>query len=286
MLNVNNTQTQNSVGIVGQTSSLIAQLLEIYSKLSVVHSALQLVDTKAERATGKSQASSIKDAAEHKARATRWQAGAGMVAGTIEVVGGAGSMTKTYFDNKSLEGELTNIGKYKDEVDVSLKGARDDVLSTMKNEDELKDALDVKSDMRKLSRRDDFKGLDSESDQFKKDSETISKAQTGDLETLDKHLDDLSVEKKKQMMSNNNHDLVSLYARAFGGIANGVGGMFAANQTTKAGLAEADSSLDQTSVSMLQSGVQQASKTADKYAEMASQIIQTLVQLAQVDVFN
>ncbi|CCB89848.1 hypothetical protein [Simkania negevensis] len=286
MLTVNNTQSENNIGIVGSTSSLIAQLIEIYTKLSVLNSALNVVDTKTERLSSKNQAENIKDGAEHKAKSMRWQAGAGLVAGAFEIGGGLFSMGKSYFDNQSLQNELDNINKYKDEINKSLQVSPDAVLSNGAEGEAASRAKIAKKRMQELTHLDDFKDLDENSTQFKADSKMFYEAEPEDRKALNKHLDDLSVEKKKEMMSSRTHELTSLYARGLSGIANGIGGMFAANQTNKAGINEAESSLDQTSVGMMQSAVQQAAKTADKYAEMASQIIEVLVQLSEADVFR
>ena len=87
-------------------------------------------------------------------------------------------------------------------------------------------------------------------------------------------------------MSDKHQGLIFAVTRGSGEVGKGIAGDVAASHDTKAGQAEADSSLDQTSANMMSSGAQEAAKTAGKYAEMASQIIETLVQLGEADVFR
>ena len=194
------------------------------------------------------------------------------------------SLTK--IENKGLQKELDNIGNYKTEVNDALNTSRDSVLSNGSSAKEVENARGVKESMRKMTCREDFTGLDKESEQFMNDTNNIWSAETDDLNALDKHLDELSLDKKKQMQSNHKQEMVMLVSKGLGGVASGIGGLVAANHTTKAGKCDAASSLDQTSVGMLRESAQQASKTADQYAQEESQAIEMLVQLSQADVFR
>lgn len=271
--------SENSLGIVGSTSSLIAQLIQAYTKLSVINSALNVVDTRTQRSIGQAQAKNITDAAKEKANSMRCQAIGGFVSGGLEIAGGVASGAMSYFGNNASE--MENIGKYQKEVNNALANPPDDVFSTMTEADQEIETQRAKTRMNELNSTQDFKDQDIDADK-----DIIHTAEEPELKSLKKHLDDLSIQKKQEQMNDKHQGLIMAVTRGSGAVGKGIADDVAASHNTEAGQDEAASSLEQTAANMMGNGAQEASKTASKYAELASQIIETLVKVGEADVFR
>lgn len=301
-VNVNNTQdinnipdsnstagapsSDNSLGIVGSTSSLIAQLIQAYTKTSVINSALNVVDTRAQRSIGQAQADNITKAAKQKANSMRCQAIGGFVSGGLEIAGGvtSGVMGKL----NSNAGEIENIKGYQDKVNEALKNPPGKVAGNSNLSKEVEESKPkAKARMNELNSTQDFKNRNIDADRGGiTDRASIELSEEPELQSLKKHLDDLSMQKNQEQMSDKHQGLILTMARGSGEVGKGIASDVAASHDTKAGTAEADSSLEQTAASMMSNGAQEASKAAGKYADLASQIIETLVKLGEADVFR
>jgi len=276
--------SENSLGIVGSTSSLIAQLIQAYTKLSVINSALNVVDTRAQRSIGQAQAKNITDAAKEKANSMRCQAIGGFVSGGLEIAGGVASGVMGYVGNNASE--ISNIEDYQKEVNNALQNSPDTTLSNLSREVE-ESTPKAKARMNELNSTQDFKNRNINADKDGiTDKASIQLAEEPELQSLKKHLDDLSMQKKQEQMSDKHQGLIMAVTRGSGAVGKGIADDVAASHNTEAGKDEAASSLEQTAANMMGNGAQEANKIASKYAELASQIIETLVKVGEADVFR
>jgi len=263
---------------VGSTSSLIGKLIQAYMKSSVANYLLSGLTTHMQEITGQASAESTKKAAKHEAKATRLTAIGGMSAGVGGVLAGGGSAIMGALAGKS--GELDNLRKYKSGVKDTIANPEDsNKLSTLASKQD-KDLAGEK--IQELLNSDDYSKRE-----FKKDETAIKLAGPEEKKALSDHLDKLIEQKTAEQRGVGQHQHEWMAGvRGLGEIGDGIAKSQAAPQTNAAGVDKANASLDQTSLSMYQSGFSQASKAADKFAELASQISQLIVSIAEANVFS
>lgn len=278
-VNLVNTESQGTLSSEAVVS--ISALIEAYLNASLKSRLLSMVGLAESYEVGKQQAHNIEESAKHQAASMRDSAIGGMVSGGLQIAGGAVAFGMEYQANNTPE--MSSLKQYQSETEEALAkkpGIRMDSMSETEGVDPETQA--IKERMKELSKADKFSERN-----FESDKGFIESADENELnalkENLDARLKDCRAEAEK---IGHYGQRIEMASRGLSEIAKSGAEFAAASEKSIAGNFDAASSLDRSSLQMLEQMVSSSLQDANKYADLAAQMAQVLVDIGQADIYQ